>query len=66
MEKSREKLRTLLRMDGEYGLWSSYSPTVILEDVLGLFLQMFLYLEAFESNTSSDWLSQMVKPPIRK
>ena len=32
----------------------------ILENVLGLLLQIFLYLKAFESNTTSDWLNHMV------
>ena len=34
-----------------------YSPT-ILENILGLVLQIFLYLEAFECNTTSDWLNR--------
>ena len=36
-----------------------YSPT-ILEKVLRLILQIFLYLDAFECNTTSDWLNRMV------
>ena len=38
---------------------SPYSPT-ILKHVLGLVLQIFLYLEAFERNTTSDWLNHTV------
>ena len=34
-----------------------YSPK-ILENIHSLFLQILLYLDAFESNTTSDWLSQ--------
>ena len=30
--------------------------------VLYLIIQIFLYLEAFECNTTSDWLNQMVQP----
>ena len=37
---------------GHQGL---YSPT-ILKNVLSLVLQIFQYLEAFECNTTSDWL----------
>ena len=37
------------------------SPT-ILKKVLSLVLQIFLYLQAFECNTTSDWLNGMVKP----
>ena len=33
-----------------------YSPT-ILKNVRGLFLQICLYLAAFECNTTSDWLN---------
>ena len=36
-----------------------YSPT-ILQSLLDLVLQIFLYIEAFESNTNSDWLNLMV------
>ena len=38
-----------------------YSPT-ILQNVLSLVLQIFLYLETFECNTTSDWLNHMVQP----
>ena len=37
----------------------SYSPTV-LENILSLVLQIFLYSEAFECNTPSDWLNRTV------
>ena len=36
-----------------------YSPT-ILQNVLSLVLQIFLYLTAFEYNTTSDWLHHTV------
>ena len=36
-----------------------YSPT-ILENCLSLVLQIFLYLEVFECNTTSDWLNRTV------
>ena len=36
-----------------------YSPT-ILKNVLSLVLQIFLFLHAFECNTTSDWLNHMV------
>ena len=38
-----------------------YAPT-ILQNVLGLVLQISLYLAALECNTTSDWLNCMVKP----
>ena len=37
----------------------TYSP-IILKNFLGLVLQIYLYLEAFECNTTSDWLNSMV------
>ena len=36
-----------------------YSPT-ILKNILCLVLQIFLYLAAFECNTTSDWLNHTV------
>ena len=39
----------------------SYSAT-ILKNVLHVILQIFLYLETFECNTTSDWLNQTVQP----
>ena len=36
-----------------------YSPTIF-KNVLSLILQTFLYLDAFECNTTSDWLNRMV------
>ena len=36
-----------------------YSPT-ILKNVLSLFIQIFLYVEAFEGNKTSDWLNHTV------
>ena len=36
-----------------------YSPT-ILQNILSLVLKIFLYLEAFECNTTSDWLNRTV------
>ena len=45
-----------------YLWWSGpYSPT-ILENILSLILQNFLYLEASECNTTSDWLNRTVYP----
>ena len=38
------------------GLYSS----TILQNVVCLILQIFLYLEAFECNTTSDWLHHTV------
>ena len=38
-----------------------YSPT-ILKNVFSLVLQIFLYLETFECNRTSDWLNGMVYP----
>ena len=38
---------------------SLYSPT-ILENILSLVLQIFLYSEAFECNTTSDWVNHKV------
>ena len=32
------------------------------KNVLCLILQIFLYLEVFECNTTSEWLNRMVKP----
>ena len=32
----------------------------ILENILGLVLQIFLYLEAFECSKTSDWLNHTV------
>ena len=32
------------------------------KNIRSLVLQIFLYLEAFECNTTSDWLNLMVKP----
>ena len=40
-------------------LQGPYSPT-ILENILCLILPILLYLEAFERNTTSDWLSHTV------
>ena len=36
-----------------------YSPTILM-NVLCLILQIYLYLEAFECNTTSDWLNHTV------
>ena len=36
----------------------SYSPT-ILQNILCLSLHIFVYLEAFECNTTSDWLNHI-------
>ena len=36
-----------------------YSPT-LLQNVLSLVLQIFLFLAAFECNTTSDWLNHTV------
>ena len=36
-----------------------YSQTT-LENTLSLVLQIFLYLEEFECNTTSDWLNHLV------
>ena len=36
-----------------------YSP-FIFKNLLNLVLQIFLHLEAFESNTTFDWLNHMV------
>ena len=36
-----------------------YSPTVV-ENVLSICLRVFLYLEDFKSNTTSDWLNHTV------
>ena len=38
-----------------------YSQT-ILHNVLSLVLQLFQYLEAFECDTTSDWLNHTVSP----
>ena len=51
-----------LIMKFAYAIWYSkhqgpYLPT-ILKNVHSLVLQMFLYLAAFECNTTSDWLNQ--------
>ena len=43
------------------GQQSPYSLT-ILENIPSLVLRIFLYLEAFECNTTSDWLNHMVEP----
>ena len=43
------------------GQLGPYSPT-ILKKVLSLFVQIFLQLEAFECNTTSDWLNNTVWP----
>ena len=48
-----------------YNVWKSlfdlgpYSPT-ILKNILNLFLQIFVYFEAFKWNTTSDWLNRTV------
>ena len=38
-----------------------YSPAT-LQNIFSFVLQIFQYLAAFECNTTSDWLSHMVKP----
>ena len=40
-------------------LQDPFSP-IILQNVLSLVLHIFLYLEAFEYNTTSDWLNHTV------
>ena len=42
---------------------AGYSPT-ILKIILNLVLQIFLHLEVFEINTSSDWLNPLLDMPI--
>ena len=41
-----------------------YSPT-ILENVLSLVLQILLYLEAFECNTTSEWPNQPFRSCVK-
>ena len=38
-----------------------YSPP-ILKNILSIVIQIFIYLEAFESNTNSDFLNHTVWP----
>ena len=48
-ERERERQREMNKTS-----LGPYSPT-ILKNILCLVLQMFLYLAAFECNTTSDW-----------
>ena len=53
---SNDRIELALRLDQNQG---PYSPT-ILENILGLVLEIFLNLEAFECYTTSDWLNHTV------
>ena len=56
VDKNKMKVKCLLDLETILG---PYSPT-ILKNILSLVLQIFLCTEAFERNTTSDWLNHTV------